>query len=69
MHIDRVDLYHTAMSLLSPWRTAYGEDEVIESVLVQMTSGDQSGCRVQDWRPVDWGRQSVCLLALARCSS
>lgn len=43
MLIDRIDLYHVAMPLISPWRTAYGEDAVIESVLVKMTSGKRSG--------------------------
>jgi o-succinylbenzoate synthase len=43
MHIDRIDLYRVAMPLLTPWRTAYGEDAVIESVLARMTSGDHSG--------------------------
>ena len=43
MHIDRIDLYRVAMPLISPWRTAYGEDAVIESGLVRMTSGDQVG--------------------------
>lgn len=43
MYIDRIDLYHVAMPLISPWRTAYGEDAVIESVLVKMTSGDLAG--------------------------
>src|SRR5690242_13397259 len=43
MHIDRIDLYRVAMPLLVPWRTAYGEDAVIESVLVRMTSGAHSG--------------------------
>ncbi len=37
MRIDRIDLYRVAMPLLTPWRTAYGEDAVIESVLVKMT--------------------------------
>ena len=36
MRIDAVDLFHVAMPLISPWRTAYGEDAVIESVLVRM---------------------------------
>src|SRR5581483_7478661 len=43
MRIDRIELYRVAMPLISPWRTAYGEDAVIESVLVQMTSGDRAG--------------------------
>lgn len=42
MRIDAIDLYHVAMPLISPWRTAYGEDSVVESVLVQMHSGEQS---------------------------
>ncbi|HJT36225.1 MAG TPA: o-succinylbenzoate synthase [Pirellulales bacterium] len=40
MHIDSIDLYHVAMPLISPWRTAYGEDAVAESVLVRMRSGE-----------------------------
>jgi O-succinylbenzoate synthase len=39
MRIDRIDLYHVAMPLLYPWRTAYGEDAAIESLLCRMTSG------------------------------
>jgi o-succinylbenzoate synthase len=40
MRIDAVDIFHVAMPLISPWRTAYGEDAVAESVLVRMRSGD-----------------------------
>lgn len=43
MRIDRIDLYRVAMPLITPWRTAYGEDAVVESVLVKMTSGDVEG--------------------------
>lgn len=43
MHIDRIDVYHVAMPLLSPWRTAYGEDATIESILVRMQSGEHVG--------------------------
>lgn len=39
MHIDRIDLFHVAMPLISPWRTAYGEDATIDSLLCRMTSG------------------------------
>ncbi len=39
MRIDAIDLYHVAMPLISPWRTAYGEDAVVESVLVRLSSG------------------------------
>ena len=43
MYIDRIDLYRVAMPLLYPWRTAYGEDSVIESVLVKLTSAVRTG--------------------------
>lgn len=43
MVIDRIELYHVAMPLISPWRTAYGEDAVIESVLCRMASGSCDG--------------------------
>jgi o-succinylbenzoate synthase len=39
MRIDSVDLFHVRMPLIEPWRTAYGEDAAIESILVRMTSG------------------------------
>src|SRR6187200_3760368 len=43
MHIDCIDLFHVAMPLKYPWRTAYGEDAAIESVLCRMTSGSLVG--------------------------
>lgn len=43
MRIERIDLFHVAMPLISPWRTAYGEDAVIESVLVRLTGDGQIG--------------------------
>lgn len=42
MKIDRIDLYHVAMPLISPWRTAYGEDAEVHSVLCRMESGSVS---------------------------
>lgn len=39
MQIDRIELYHVAMPLIYPWRTAYGEDTAIHSVLCRMASG------------------------------
>ncbi len=39
MRIDRIELFHVSMPLIYPWRTAYGEDAAIESVLCRMTSG------------------------------
>jgi O-succinylbenzoate synthase len=38
MRIDSVELYHVAMPLVYPWRTAYGEDAAVESVLVRSSS-------------------------------
>lgn len=43
MHIDRIDLFHVAMPLIYPWRTAYGEDAAVHSVLCRMTSGSLVG--------------------------
>jgi o-succinylbenzoate synthase len=39
MRIDRIDLFHVAMPLIYPWRTAYGEDAAVESVLCRLVSG------------------------------
>lgn len=43
MRIDRIELFHVAMPLIYPWRTAYGEDVAVHSVLCRMTSGSLSG--------------------------
>ena len=43
MKIDRIELYHVAMPLIYPWRTAYGEDTSIHSVLCRMCSGGVDG--------------------------
>ncbi|MGL4464774.1 MAG: o-succinylbenzoate synthase [Planctomycetia bacterium] len=40
MRLDRIDVYHVAMPLVEPWRTAYGEDYSIESILLKLTSGE-----------------------------
>jgi len=43
MKIDRIDLFHVAMPLVYPFRTAYGDEYTIESVLVRMWSGGAYG--------------------------
>ena len=43
MHIDRIDLFHVAMPLIYPWRTAYGEDAAVHSVLCRLSSGSLAG--------------------------
>jgi O-succinylbenzoate synthase len=42
MKISRIDLFHVAMPLIYPWRTAYGEDAACHSLLCRMTSGSVS---------------------------
>ncbi len=39
MRIDRIELFHVAMPLIYPWRTAYGEDATIHSVLCRLACG------------------------------
>lgn len=36
MKIEAIDIFHVRMPLIEPWRTAYGSDDAIESVLVRM---------------------------------
>lgn len=43
MKIDRIELFHVAMPLIYPWRTAYGEDAAIHAVLCRMSSGSVDG--------------------------
>jgi len=43
VRIDRIELFHVEMPLKSPWRTAYGEDVSIHSLLCRMTSGSLDG--------------------------
>src|SRR3974377_1715102 len=43
MRIDRLEVFYVALPLIYPWKTAYGEDADIHSVLVRMFSGDSEG--------------------------
>jgi O-succinylbenzoate synthase len=43
MKVDRIELFHVAMPLIYPWRTAYGEDAAIHAVLCRMSSGSVDG--------------------------
>ncbi len=43
MKIESIDAYHVRMPLLEPWRTAYGSDAAIESILLRMRSGGVEG--------------------------
>ena len=42
MRIERLDIYHVRMPLIYPWRTAYGEDWEIDSVLVKASNDELS---------------------------
>ncbi|MBW3596563.1 MAG: o-succinylbenzoate synthase [Planctomycetes bacterium] len=43
MKIDRIELHHVAMPLIAPWRTAYGEDAEVHSILCRIESGSLTG--------------------------
>ncbi len=43
MKIERIELFHVAMPLIYPWRTAYGEDSAIHSILCRISSGSVDG--------------------------
>lgn len=43
MTIDAIEIYRVAMPLIYPFRTAFGNDDCIESVLVKMVSGSRYG--------------------------
>ena len=43
MRIDRIELYYAVFPLIYPWRTAYGEDADIHSILVKSCSGGRCG--------------------------
>jgi o-succinylbenzoate synthase len=43
MRIDRFEIYHVRLPLVYPWKTAYGEDADIHSVLFRMVAGAHEG--------------------------
>lgn len=43
MHIDRIEIYYVRLPLIYPWKTAYGEDADIHSVLFRLVSGEHEG--------------------------
>lgn len=67
MRIDRIRLYHVAMPLVYPFRTAYGDDDCIESLFVRMESGDAYGWgETTPWRAPgyssEWAASAFLLL-------
>ncbi len=43
MFIDRIEIFHVRLPLIYPWKTAYGEDHEIHSVLFRMVAGEHEG--------------------------
>ena len=43
MRIDRLELYYVVFPLIYPWRTAYGADPDVHTILVKLISGEHSG--------------------------
>lgn len=41
--IERIELYLVRMPLISPWRTAYGSDDAVESLVVRLFIDDLDG--------------------------
>jgi o-succinylbenzoate synthase len=41
--IDRIEVFHVNMPLVSPWRAGHGDEAAIESVLVKLVSGSLQG--------------------------
>ena len=39
MKIDSAEVWHVAIPLIEPWRTAYGEDSAVHTILVRLSSG------------------------------
>lgn len=54
MRIQRIEVYHIAMPLVYPFRTAYGDEHCIEGALVRMVSGEQWG-----WGEATPGREPI----------
>lgn len=43
MRIDELAVFHVAMPLIDPWKTAFGEMTSVESVLVRLSSEGETG--------------------------
>jgi O-succinylbenzoate synthase len=43
MKIDTIEVFYVALPLIYPWRTAYGEDPAIHTVIIKMVSGEYAG--------------------------
>lgn len=67
MHIDEIELFHVAMPMKAPWRTAFGEEHAIESIIVRITSdgvegwGETAPYRLPQYSP-EWASATFQLM-------
>lgn len=43
MHIDKIEVFYVVFPLTYPWKTAYGSDPDVHTILVKMSCGDAVG--------------------------
>ena len=43
MRIERIEIYYVVFPLIHPWKTAYGADPDVHTILVAMSSGGKTG--------------------------
>lgn len=43
MRIEEISVFHVAMPLIDPWKTAFGEMHAVDTVLVRLRSGGETG--------------------------
>lgn len=67
MLIDEIELFHVAMPLKAPWRTAFGEETAIDSILVRLRGegeegwGETAPYRLPQFSP-EWASGAFALL-------
>jgi o-succinylbenzoate synthase len=60
MRIESIEVYRVSMPLVYPFRTAFGNDEAIESVLVRMVAGGTEGWgEAAPWRNPAYSPESA----------
>lgn len=67
MHIDAIEIYRVSMPLVYPFRTAFSDEDAIESVLVRLRSGDAYGWgETSPWRAPfyspEWGHGAFAVV-------
>ncbi len=67
MRIDAIEIYRVSMPLVYPFRTAFSDEDAIESILVRLRSGDAYGWgEASPWRaPLyspEWGHAALAVV-------